>query len=338
MIDRWAEYEFKNGQTAKNRLVVPPMASQTADEEGYVTAQTLEHYQRLTESDAGLIFVEYSFIHKSGRGETKQLAVSTDAHTEGLKEVSRIIKSSGALSGLQIVHVGSKTEKTLTGGELLAPSPSPVPVRNKSMEQPKEMNEKEIQQMIESYFLAASRAYEAGFDTVELHAAHGYGLNQWLSPITNHRLDKYGGSQVKRSEVLYSIVKKIKAEFPQKLLAVRLPVEDHYEGGLVFSDMLITAKTLELIGVDLFDVSSGIGGWKRLRGQKEEGYLVADARKLKSKVETPVVGVGGIVSGEYIDLGLVEESFDFAAVGRSILKSPSDWKARQMLRAPEDKT
>jgi len=330
VLNRWSGYEFRNGQNVKNRVVVPPMASQTAGENGYVTDKTVEHYHMLAKSGAGLIFVEYTYTHKNGRGELNQLAIDQDGQVPGLKKLNEVIKQSGALSGLQMVHVGSKTTFNLIGEQPLAPSAIAVPVKNVNLETPRAVSVEEIGELVEQYFYAASRAYAAGFDVVELHAAHGYGLNQWLSPLTNQRLDEYGGSQKKRSRILYETVEKIKNKFPKKLLSVRLPAEDHHLGGLSFTDMSETVLGLEGLGVDILNVSSGIGGWRRLNGQREEGYLVPDATRVKEITSLPVIGVGGIKSGRYIDQELKQGNLDFAAVGRAVLDSPLVWKTRQM--------
>jgi len=326
-MNRWSEFEFKNGQTAKNRVVVPPMASQTADQNGFVTAKTLEHYRNLGLSGAGLIFVEYSFVHQSGKGEENQLGVYLDEQVEGLSQISDLLHQAGALAGLQIVHVGGKTSKEVTGQSLIGASSQAVPVKDRIMEKPCEASQDQIEQMIDWYVESSRRAVAAGFDVIELHAAHGYGLNQWLSPITNNRSDQYGGNIYGRSLLLRSLVERIKAFFPDVLLAVRLPAQDHLEGGLRVEDMQWLVKTLETLKVDLIDVSSGLGGWKRPKGKMGQGYLVADAELLKSAVELPVIGVGGIKDGDYIDLALKEQKIDFTAVGRAILKNPGLWRA-----------
>ena len=323
--NKWTEYKFSNGKVAKNRVVVPPMASQTADEEGFVTAATLKHYENLAESQAGLIFVEYSFIHQSGRGEKNQLGVDSDSKISGLKNIADGIHKNGALAGFQIVHAGGKTDSKITGQLLLGASAVSVPVKGWQPELPVEMDISNIKEYIQWYVDAAIRVYQAGFDLVEIHAAHGYGLNQWLSPITNHRADKYGGSIDNRGRVLTAIVQQIKIQFPELLISVRIPAQDYIPGGLSLLEMLKIVETLENAGVDLINVSSGIGGWRRPDGRSGEGYLVDDAAKIKLATSLPVIGVGGIESGAAINQMLAEGKIDFAAVGRAILKNPAGW-------------
>lgn len=323
--NRWTEYIFSNGKVAKNRVVVPPMASQTADSAGFVTAATLEHYQRLSESQAGLVFVEYSFVHQTGKGEGNQLGAHSDHHIPGLKKLAEILHKGGALAGFQIVHAGGKADSKITGQALLGASAIPVPVKAWEPETPVEIPTADIEQYVQWYVAAATRASRAGFDIVELHAAHGYGLNQWLSPITNQRTDRYGGSIENRGRVLTEIVQQIKVQVPDLLISVRIPAQDHIPGGLSLAEMAKVVATLEHAGVDLINVSSGIGGWRRPDGRGGEGYLVEDAAMIKLATSLPVIGVGGIESGMAINEMLALGKIDFAAVGRAILKNPAVW-------------
>jgi len=325
-LTRWSAYQFKNGKTAQNRVVVPPMASQTADRQGFATEKTIQHYRSLSQSGAGLVFVEYSFVSSEGKGEVNQLGISQDGHVFGLSQISSAIRLEGALAGLQVVHAGSKTSTEIAGAKLQAPSAHPVPVKGWEPEVPFEMSEDQIQKWILDFTQAAARAQNAGFDFIEVHAAHGYGLNQWLSPLTNKRTDSFGGGIEGRAKLLFEIVKSIKVSAPELLVAVRLPAQDHHEGGLTFQEMIWVARHLEKLKVDLIDVSSGIGGWRRPTGHSGQGYLVADAYELKKHLSIPVIGVGGIETGAFIDQILELEKIDFAAVGRAILQNSLAWK------------
>lgn len=226
-LNRYSNYIFNTKKVAQNRVVIPPMASQTADSDGFVTQATIDHYQRLGLAQAGLMFVEYSYVHPSGKGEASQLGVDSDEKIEGLTSLVQVIHESGSLAGLQLVHVGGKTTTELTGSALMAPSSIAVPVKGWSPETPIAMTEVDIENWIQWFKAAAVRANQAGFDFIELHAAHGYGLNQWLSPITNQRQDLFGGTIQNRSRLLLNIVKEIKSILPKLLIAVRLPAQDH---------------------------------------------------------------------------------------------------------------
>jgi NADPH2 dehydrogenase len=309
----------------RNRVVVPPMASQTASQDGFVTQLTLDHYARLGLAQAALIIVEYSYVHPTGRSEENQLGVHTDGHVAGLRKLSRLIKASGALAGLQVSHAGGKSESALTGGKLLAPSAVAVPVKGQTLQTPIAMTDLDRKVWLESFLKAAGRAVAAGFDLLEIHAAHGYGFNQWLSPLTNHRLDADGANQANRARLLIETVQAIKGRHPQLLISVRIPGQDFLPGGLTITDATQLAQNLELAGADLLHVSSGIGGWRRPSIRVGEGYLVAEAALIQAAVRIPVIGVGGIESGAYIDAALRRHDFTLAAVGRAILKDPSGW-------------
>lgn len=324
-LNRYSPYIFKNGKSTKNRVVVPPMASSTADSNGLATEKTFAHYQRLTESQAGLIFVEYSFVDQSGKSEANQLGAHSSKTVAGLTKIASLIHQSGALAAWQFAHGGGKTTREITGQPLQSPSGVKVPVKGWEPDLPRSVETGEIQNWIASFERAAGFAVDAGFDMIELHSAHGYGLNQWLSPITNTRTDSYGGNLQNRSRLLLETVSAIKRHYPRLLISVRIPGQDHFPGGLQLNDMMEVVTRLETAGVDLINVSSGIGGWRRLDGRNDQGYLVADAAAIKQSTTLPVIGVGGIETGEFIDQILQQHQVDFAAVGRAILKDPKQW-------------
>jgi NADPH2 dehydrogenase len=313
--------------TLKNRVVVPAMASQTADNMGFVTASTMAHYSRLAQSKAGLVMVEYTYVCTSGKSESHQLGIHSDCHIEGLKKLSESIKSFGSISGIQLTHSGAKSERSLTGGPLLSPSGLPVPIKEGELEVPDVATFADIEALKKVFVNAARRATTAGFDIIELHSAHGYGLNQWLSSITNKRKDSYGGSLENRSRLLLEIILGIKEEVPNAILSVRIPGMDHFIGGLNSEDTKTVAIKLQNLGVSIVNVSSGIGGWRRPEKRLGEGYLVEDSAIIASCVKIPVIGVGGIKTATYINQALADKKFSLAAVGRSILHDPS-WGER----------
>jgi NADPH2 dehydrogenase len=313
------------------------MASSTATTNGFVTDKTLNHYEKLTKSGAGIVFVEYTYVHPTGRGEENQLGIYSNEQIEGLTKLAEVIKKSGALAGIQLVHNGGKSSSDLTQQPLLAPSPVPVPVKDREMEIPKEIPLRDIQKYQSWYIKAVERAIKAGFQIVEFHAAHGYGLNQWLSPITNHRTDAYGGSLENRSRMMAEILSQVREKFPQTLFGFRIPGEDHFPGGLNSADMIWVSRKLESLGADFLDVSSGIGGWRRPAHRNGEGYLVPDAEKIQSQLNIPVIGVGGIQTGPFIDGALKDSLFSFAAVGRAILNCPQGFYCDVLSENPQEK-
>lgn len=321
-LNRWTLYKFKNGMVAKNRVIVPPMASGTGSLEGFVTSDTIAHYTKLTQAHAGILFVEYTYVHASGRSEPNQLGLESDKHIQMHAELASTIKKLSGLAGIQLVHAGGKSSSTLTGGKLFGASGVAVPTKDNHLENPTEMSLSEAVTSQDWYLDAAIRADKAGYDIIELHAAHGYGLNQWLSPLTNQRLDEYGGSLVNRSKMLFTIFQKIRAALPLKILGVRIPGEDHFPGGLTQDDMIFVSQKLQELGADFVDVSSGIGGWRRPTNRNGEGYLLPEATAIQNQIKIPVIGVGGIESGAFIDGSVKSQKVAFTAVGRKILKDP----------------
>lgn len=325
VLDRFSKLDLRRSYQLRNRVVVPPMASGTATTDGLATEKTLSHYQNLARSGAGLIIVEYTYVHLSGRSEPHQLGIYSDRHTQGLKKISQIIRDSGAVAGIQLTHAGGKTERGLTGGPLMAPSNHPVPVKDRELEIPDEMGAAEIALWKEAFLAGTQRAKEAGFDLVEFHAAHGYGLNQWLSPLTNQRGDGYGATLKGRSRLLAEIVTQARAHHPDLLLSVRMPGQDFLEGGFSEADAMTLAGELERPGVDILNVSSGIGGWKRPQSRTGQGYLLPEASRIQASTQLPVIGVGGIEQGEFIDQVIRSKKVTLAAVGRAILRNSSGW-------------
>lgn len=329
-LSRFSPLKLRNTKVIPNRVVVPPMASETADSLGNVTEKLISHYGRLAESQAGLVMVEYSYVHESGRSEENQLGISKTEQLVGLSKVSKSIHGSGSLAAIQLTHSGGKTESRYSGGVLQSPSGIVVPVKDQILEAPSEMTITDIENWKSWFLNAAKIAVKANFDLVELHAAHGYGLNQWLSPITNKRTDSYGGSIMNNARLLLEIVGEIRFNYPDLLISVRMPGQDFIDGGLTTHDSIFIAKKLQDAGVDILNISSGIGGWRRPRLRRGEGYLVEEASIVQANIQIPVIGVGGIETGEYIDDVISKNKIALAAVGRAILKDPKQWGITQL--------
>ena len=324
MIDINSTLKISSNICLKNRVVVPPMASQTADKKGMVTDKTIEHYKRLASSKASLIMVEYTFVDLEGRSEPNQLGINSNQHIKGLSHLANSIHDKGAVSAIQLTHSGGKGDRSLSNGKLISPSGIKVPVKGVELDTPDIATHTQIKKLKESFVKAAIRANKAGFQIIELHCAHGYGLNQWLSPITNKRTDQYGGSLENQTRLLTEIIEEIKNEIPNINLSVRIPGMDHFESGLSIEDSVYLSKKLEGLGVKIINVSSGLGGWRRPGSREGEGYLVKDASLIQKAVKIPVIGVGGIKTADYINQSLQNNYFSLAAVGRAILND-SGW-------------
>ena len=322
-MNRFSTFPIAN-HVLKNRLVVAPMASQTSTLDGKVTEKTVRHYANLAQSQAALVMVEYSFVAFSGRSEPNQLGVHDDDCINGIKDIAKVIHQTGAKAGLQLTHCGGKAQLDVCP-ELMGPSGITVPAYDRILPTPRIMSLNDISSFKKQFVDAARRVELAGFDFVELHCAHGYGLNQFLSRLTKQRDDQYGGSQRNRARLIVEIIEQIK-QHTQLSIMVRVPGQDLYPEGLTQAQIVESCHYFIDAGVVVLDVSSGIGGWNRPKERRTEGFLVEEAAYLKqAHLQACIIGVGGIETAEYIDMAIANQWLDLAAVGRAILRGPQEF-------------
>lgn len=305
------------GFQLKNRIVMPPMATELATEEGHVTDELIEHYVNRCKY-LGLLIIEHSYVSIEGKISPRQLGIYNDKLIDGLKQLVNEVHKYMKPVVIQINHGGGKASSKITGIKPIAPSPIMVPG---GVEEPKEMTLEDIERVLEAFEKAAKRAIEAGFDGVEIHGAHGFLLNQFTSPITNKRLDAYGRTMEGRFRFPLEVVEKIRKVIGNKLLLYRLGADDMMLGGLTIKESRIFAAKLESLGVDIIDVSGGLCGSRpaHLTGQ---GYFIPLAEKIREVVEIPIIGVGGIKDPEFADKVIREGRVDLVAIGREMLRDP----------------
>jgi 2,4-dienoyl-CoA reductase-like NADH-dependent reductase (Old Yellow Enzyme family) len=308
----------------KNRIVMPPMATNFADKQGNVTDKLVKHYTDKTK-DLGLLIVEYSFVAQRGRTSLNQLGANSDELIPGLKRVADAVHGNETPITLQINHGGGATSSEITGSQPVSPSPIMHPRRGKMI--PHQLTLDEIEDIIFNFRDAANRAAVADFDAVEVHGAHGFLLNQFLSPLTNRRKDEYGGDLENRvrlpSRIIEEIRKELGSNFP---ILYRIGVDDLLPGGITTQEGVEAAKMIAKKGVHIMDVSGGIGGIGE-RGHKGPGYFVPYAAEVKKVVDIPVIGVGGIQKAYEADEIIRSGKVDLVAVGRAILKD-SKWATK----------
>ena len=317
-----------------NRLVLPPMATAKAEPDGNVSRSLLDYYE---EKSCGgyisLIIIEHSYISPEGKAHNKQLSVSDDAVIPGLKKLADIIHRNGSKAAVQINHAGSAALREVTGTTPLAPSATANPRRG---DMPREIREEEIGDIVKGFKDASRRVREAGFDAVELHSAHGYLLNQFLSPLTNKRTDGYGGGLSNRIRLHVQVIQAVRSavgsDFPVQL---RLGASDYTEGGTTIEDSMIAAQAFETAGVDIIHISGGFVGYTP-PGLTGQGYFAPLSKAIKSAVSLPVILTGGITDAEAAEKLLAEKKADLIGVGRAILQD-STWarQAIENLRAKE---
>jgi NADPH2 dehydrogenase len=302
-----------------NRLVFPPMRSQKAGLDGFVTDAIIKHYTDRAEGP-GLVIVEHAYIDEVGRVRP-QLGINDDKFLPGLTRLVESVHAKGTPIILQINHTGSVSTSAIIGQQPVAPSPIKAPKRPNA-EVPRALTKQEIRSIIDAFAAAANRAQQAGFDGVELHNAHGFLLSQFCSPHTNHRTDEYGGPVVNRIrlsvEVTHAIRMKIGDKYP---LFCRFGAMDLLPNGLPVTDGIEMGRAFVKAGVDVLDVTSGMGG-AIPESTQGEGFFIPQAARIRTTVGVPVVGVGGIVTPEYANQVIATEQVDLVAVGRAIWNNP----------------
>lgn len=311
----------------KNRLVMPPMVRNYADEKGHATERYIEHINRIAYGGVGLLILEASYISAEARGFLNQLGIHSDTCIPGLKKLVKVAHDHDAAIAIQLYHAGRQTHSNVTGKKPVAPSPIPCPTMQ---EKPHMLTQKEIKKIVKDFGKAAARAEKAGFDAIEIHSAHGYLIQQFLSPYSNERTDSYGGSFENRArfllEVFESVQSAISPTFP---IIVRLSGEEQVEGGLTIKEVSQIAELLEAAGADALHISSGNYG-DYAKGHLippmaiKDGVNINLAKAIKKKVKIPVIAVAKIRTPELAEKTLKDGSADFIAIGRSLLADP-DW-------------
>lgn len=316
----------------KNRIVLPPMVRNYATDKGEVTSRLMNHYETIARGGVGMIIIEASFIHPNGRGFVNQLGIYEDRLIPGLRSLAQAVQTQGVKVGVQIHHSGRQTTQKVSGFQPVAPSPIPCPLMSTFFpgEVPRELTTEEVERMVGAYAEAARRNREAGFDFVEIHGAHGYLITQFLSPLTNHRTDKYGGDFTGRMRFLLEIVEKIRKQVgPDYPVTCRLSGSEFVEGGMDLAYTQRVVQELDKAGVDAFHISGEIYA-SSLQGHQIPPMavppcpLVKFAEGVKQITSKPVIAVSKINRPEMVEGILERKQADFVATGRWLLADP-EW-------------
>ncbi len=298
---------------------MPPMATGMATEDGEVTDRHIKHYTARAKGGVGLIIIEHTYVSEDGKLSRGQTGLYDDSLIPGLKRLVEAIHAEGTKVIIQLTHGGAKAPRSITGKQPSGPWNIILP---NGSEAPRPLTISEIKSLVTSFGNAAYRAVEAGFDSVELHGAHGFLLCQFLSPYANKRNDEYGGNLANRLRFPAEAIKEVKTRLGKSMpLFYRFGADDLLEGGLTRQEAKLAAQHLEQAGVDVMDVSAGIGGGAP-RSSTEQGYYVPLAEGIKEVVKVPVIGVGNITEPEYADRIISEGKVDLVAVGRTLLANP----------------
>lgn len=308
--------------TLRNRVVMPPMCIYQAGLDGLATDWHVVHYGARAIGGAGLIILEATAVEARGRISQGDLGLWDDAHVEPLSGLVRFCQEQGAAVAVQLAHAGRKAWSPRKGvGPDMPVAPSAVP-HDADWIVPQALTREEIDQTVAAFAAAAERAGQAGFDGVELHAAHGYLLHEFLSPLSNRREDGYGGSLANRARLLLQVVEAVRGVWPEgKPLLVRLSVTDWVEEGLSVDDQVQVSRWLEGRGVDVIDCSSG-GIIPFSPPDVGPGYQVPLAEAVRRAVDLPVIAVGLITTPELADAVVRNGLADLVALGRELLRHP----------------
>ena len=301
--------------TLKNRIVMPPMCMYSAQQDGKATDWHLAHYYSRAVGQVGLIIVEATGVEDGGRISAQDLGLWEDAQIEGLKRVVDSVHKAGAKIAIQLNHAGRKSEVPYI--EPVAPSAIPFSGKHRV---PRALTIGGVQQIADRFRDAARRAVRAGFDAIEIHAAHGYLINEFLSPLSNRRDDEYGGSPENRSRILTEVTGAVRQQIPDTMpLLVRVSACDYESGGNTpetVAEMLNFSKGK---GIDLVHVSSG--AVTPTVPKAYPGYQIGFAATIKELTGLPVIG-GGLVTDPVQAEQIIKSNIDLVFLGRELLRSP----------------
>jgi 2,4-dienoyl-CoA reductase (NADPH2) len=328
------------GVTFRNRIVVSPMCQYCA-KDGMADDWHLVHLGSRAVGGAGLVFVEATAVSPEGRITPGDLGIWTDAHADPLARIAAFVTRMGAVPGIQLAHAGRKASCRVPweGGEQLplgaggwqTLGPSAVPFRDGDRP-PQPLDEAGIRNVIGQFKGAAQRAVKAGFRVIELHSAHGYLLHEFLSPLSNRRTDRYGGSFENRTRIVREAVSALREVVPQELpLFVRISVTDWVEGGWDLPQSVELAKALKPLGVDLIDCSSG-ALVPHAKIPVGKGYQVPFADAIREQAGIMTGAVGLITEAHQADEVVTSGAADLVFLAREMLREPY-WalKAQQAL-------
>ncbi|RCJ38382.1 oxidoreductase [Nostoc minutum NIES-26] len=315
----------------RNRIAVSPMC-QYSSTNGFANDWHLVHLASRAVGGAGLVLTEAAAVESRGRISPQDLGIWSDAHIEGLAKTVALIHNFGAVSGIQLAHAGRKasTAKPSKGGKVLNESQdgwrplvsSSAIAFSKESPIPEALSFEGIQQIIQAFVEATKRSLQAGFKVVEIHAAHGYLLHQFLSPLVNHRQDDYGGNFENRTRLLREVVEEVRKVWPQTYpLLVRISATDWVDKGWDIEQSIALSDKLKSLGVDMIDSSSG-GIIPGINIPTKLGYQTQFAERIRREANIYTGTVGLITSPEQADQLIRTEVADMVLLGRELLRNP----------------
>jgi 2,4-dienoyl-CoA reductase-like NADH-dependent reductase (Old Yellow Enzyme family) len=316
-----------NAVTLGNRVIRSATWEGMCEKDGRPTAKLTSCYRDLAAGNIGLIITGYAFVRPDGKQLPGKMGIQTDDFAAHMRALTQAVHDEGGKICIQLVHAGGQTTAETAGRRPLAPSAVKV---EQFPEEPEAMTKKDIDEIVVAFGDGARRAKEYGFDAVQLHAAHGYLINQFLSPLTNRRTDGYGGPVKNRCRFLLEVYHRVRFEVgPDFPVFAKLNGSDNLEGGLDLSDAVYAARVLDKGKIDAIEVSGGTSasGEKspvriKIDGPNREAYNLALAREIKKAVRCPVMVVGGFRSLEVINKALMEDGIEYISMARPFIREP----------------
>jgi 2,4-dienoyl-CoA reductase-like NADH-dependent reductase (Old Yellow Enzyme family) len=316
----------------RNRIVMPPMTTRTADDEGHVTDDTIAYYMARVAGGVGLITCEMASPEKAGRHRRRELGIFDDRFLPGLTRLAAAIHGGGAKASIQLGHGGGHTRVDICGETPIAPSAIPHPVFEVTNETiiPDEMSHARIAETVASFAAAADRARRAGFDCVEIHAAHGYLISQFLTPFENRRGDEYGGSLENRARFALEVLRAVKAAVTGMPVIFRISVDDYFPEGMPYAEGRQVAIWAAEAGAYALHIAAG--HYRSLPSaarmippmQYPDATFLDYAADIKAQVNVPVIAVGRLGDPDTAAAALSSGKADFISLGRSLIADP-DW-------------
>lgn len=316
-----------NGMSLRNRLVRSATWEGMCDQDGRPTEKLINCYRDLAQGGIGLIVSGYTFVRPEGKQNPGKMGIHTDDFADDYENLTRAVHDAGGKIAVQLVHAGGQANSKNAGRQPLAPSAIQV---DQFPEMPAELSKDEISDIVTAFGEGARRAKAWGFDAVQLHGAHGYLINQFLSPLTNRRTDEYGGSIDNRNRFLLHVYREVRdtvgADYP---VLIKLNAADNVDGGLDINDSVYAAKQLAEDGIDAIEVSSGTpaSGRKnparlKINIPEKEAYNLEPALRIKEAGTCPVMVVGGFRSYEVAQKVFEDDGMDYIAMARPLIREP----------------
>lgn len=304
----------------KNRTIMAPMSAALGNPDGTMSDELIAYYTARAKGGVGMILTEYAFVTLDGRSSDHQISIADDSVIPGLKKLTEVMHENDCKIGLQLQHGGRRAMGE--NCDLIAPSSIAMEYGARV---PHAMTTREVYELIDSFVAAAIRAQKAGFDLVEVHCAHGYLLNDFVSPRANRRTDEFGGNIAARAKAPVEIIKGIKQacgkDFP---VSVRMSADEMVEDGNQKRDSAVLAMLFEEAGADLINVSCGVNGVGKgiAPAARETGHNVEAAEQIKKVVGIKVGVAGRITEPAYAEMVLRSKSADFITIGRPLFADP----------------